>query len=86
MGNPESSVGSGSRRAWSGDSPVVLRASIIVASGVVVFGAGAWASTMSNSIAQLTTNATKTEAKLERMEGLLQDIVREQLIRKASAP
>lgn len=82
MSDPTSSVDSSTPRkaikALSGDSPVLLRAGVVVALAVVAFGAGVWATTMAGAITQLTANAVKTDLKLEKLEGLMLDVLRGQ--------
>ncbi len=71
-------VVSASRKAWSADSPILLRGGVLIAAAVVTFGAGVWATTMANSIATLTAHADKTDIKLEKMEGLMLEMLHEQ--------
>lgn len=64
--------------AFSGETPIYMRAGILGVGIGLVFGAGVWATKMSTSIEQLTANATKTDAKLEKLEGLMMEMLRAQ--------
>jgi len=49
----------------------------------VVFGAGVWATSMTTSISQLTFNAAKTDAKLEKIEAIMMEVLRAQAVSNA---
>ncbi len=82
MGDGESSKLSATpRRAFkaiSTDSTVAMRLGVVAAVIGGVFAAGAWAAGIAGSIQRLTDATVRSEARMEKIENLMLDMMRSQ--------